>query len=180
MILKGQTECICTKDNTIGDHEALTNLLFQIKDPFLVIEEHMLSATNSDISIDVGQSGGTANSSGRKASKRRWKFIECFHIIEPSSHQMYIAMNLKTPHYQVSQMDKRSYIRSLPSFMKSNLTCKFHIHRNKEGFHRNHFLTVINDFSMSSSLQLLKSHFSLEESSKVVSKYSTRETVDSC
>eukprot|EP00957_Ditylum_brightwellii_P049549 3758685-Ditylum_brightwellii.AAC.1 len=70
MIIKGQTECICTQDGTIGDQNALTDLLLQIKDPFFVIEEHFLSTTHADMSIDVRPSGGASSSSRSKVSKK--------------------------------------------------------------------------------------------------------------
>ena len=122
-------------------------------------------------SLDVCGSCELSKSAPKRISTRRWKMIKCFHIIEPATMQLYIAMNLRVPHYQVPGTMSKQYLLCLQDFVSKNSDKEVIMYRNTVGFHRNNFVTVINDINFCPELKELSKHFNHTQAMYLIQKF---------
>ena len=108
----------------------------------------------------------------------QWNFIKCWHIVEPSSHQLYVAMNLRNPHYQVGITERSSYLKALTKKTMKTSKQSLFIYPRTNTFTTNEFLTVINDESGTDHLHELSQLLTLDKTWSLVKKYEETDKAD--
>eukprot|EP00957_Ditylum_brightwellii_P066905 5077905-Ditylum_brightwellii.AAC.1 len=84
----------------------------KVKD-FLTIEDPILQMKHQAATFSVTRSNESSESVPKRISTRRWNIIKFFHIIEPAHMQLYVAINLCVPHYQVPATMAKQYFQCL-------------------------------------------------------------------
>eukprot|EP00957_Ditylum_brightwellii_P048758 3699327-Ditylum_brightwellii.AAC.1 len=69
---------------------------------------------------------------GKRFSPPRWKFIKRCHTIEPCHCQIFVAIYLYTPHYQVGVGERKRYLKVLENFVSKNDNTDAIIYRKEE------------------------------------------------
>ena len=85
--------------------------------------------------------------------------------------QLYIAMNLCVPHYQVPGTMSKQYLLCLQDFVSKNSDKEVIMYRNTVGFHCNNFVTVINDINFCPELKELSKHFNHTQAMYLIQKF---------
>ena len=68
---------------------------------FWFIDEPLSHDYEQAITMDAGIFVNKKRTPRKRIAKERWEIIKIFPLIKPSEEQLYIAMNLCVPHYQV-------------------------------------------------------------------------------
>ena len=145
---------------------------------FLVIEEPKHEFVKEARSTDIGQTSGHIKQKRKKISMTRWNFISCWHIVEPSKHQLYIAMNLRNPHYQVGISERVNFIKALSKKMNKTASESLFLYPRTAEFITNHFMTVINDETGTAKLRDLAEFITFDRIWCLVQKYQEIDKVD--
>ena len=121
----------------------------------------------------------TDQTEGEKISMARWNFIKCWHIVEPSSKQLYVAMNLRTPHYQVGISERANFLNALRKKTSKTGKESLMLYPRTNNYTTNDFLTVINDESGTGHLQDLSDFLTFDSMWSIVEKYKEIDKEDS-
>jgi hypothetical protein len=145
---------------------------------FLVVEEPYPHMQKEACSTDVGQSSDNMNQQGKKDSTDRWKYINQWHIIEPSKHQLYVVINLRNPHYQVGKHERAIYIKALKKKTENTSSKSVILYIKTQEYTSNDFITVVNDESGRGKLEKLALFISFNKMWTLIEKYKEVNKVD--
>ena len=139
----------------------------------MVIEEPKEDCVKDARKIDIGKSSDNENSTPIKNSLQQWKAIKAWHIIEPSPQQLYVAMDLFCPHYQVEKAKIKQYLNNLAAFVNAayNNVDPVHFYDKEVSKSQGEFLTVINNMSIHPSSSQLATHFSHSTAKSIIDKH---------
>ena len=128
---------------------------------------------------DIGQSSGNMMSQqGKKVFMDRWNHIQRWHIIEPSRHQLYVAANLRTPHYQVGKQERASYIKALMKKTEKTFSKSVIMYIKTQEYTSNDSLTVVNDQTGRGKLEELALYITFNSMFRLIDRYKEVNKVD--